>query len=416
MHEFVHEFRVFRLTTVYLRRLLHGIRDRKASLMHETATNVHSALEDPAADILGTCRALSAVAAPAGNEDRLTAVVEEHLRARGLEPVVDRLAQVSVEIGSGEPCVLVTAHLDELALVVRAIDDDGMLRVHRVGGVPERALPGKAVVVHTRHGDLAAVVGLKSYHLTPVEERRIAPSAAEVYLDIGADSRAAAEAAGVRVGDPVTYAPFWAELVGGRFSGKALDDRVGVAVLLSLLEQALESPPPLRLVVGFTTQEEFHLRGGLALVARHRPDVVVNVDVTPAGDTPELAGTTPVRLGGGPVLSRHSFHGRGTLGGLLPHPSLVRAVEEAADAAATPLQYGTAVGVITDAAFLPMATAEGIAAVDVAVPCRYAHAPTETAQLSDVTACVELLATLVPSLAAADLSRGVSQILGGGLA
>jgi putative aminopeptidase FrvX len=385
-------------------------------VMRESASNVHPLLGDPAADVLGTCRVLSAIAAPAGNEDRLTAAVEAHLRARGLEPVVDRLAQVSVELGLGETCVLVAAHLDELALVVRAIDEDGMLRVHRVGGVPERVLPATPLVLHTRGGDLPAVVGFKSYHLTPVEERHVTPSAAELYLDIGADGRAAAEAAGVRVGDPATYAPFWAELAGGRFSGKALDDRVGVAVLLSLLEQALESPPPIRLVLGFTTQEEFHLRGGLALVARHRPDVVVNVDITPAGDTPDLAGTTPVRLGGGPVLSRHSFHGRGTLGGLLPHPSLVRAVEEAADVAATPLQYGAAVGVITDTAFLPMATAEGIAAVDVAVPCRYAHAPTETAQLSDLTACVDLLAALVPSLAAVNLSRGASQILRGGLA
>jgi putative aminopeptidase FrvX len=385
--------------------------------MHETASDAQPLLGDPATDILGVCRTLSAVAAPAGNEDRLTAAVEAHLRGRGLEPVVDRLGQVAVELGSGDgPGVLVTAHLDELALVVRAVEDDGMLRVNRLGGVPDRVLPGSPVVVHTRGGDLPAVVGFKSYHLTPVEERRVAPPASELYLDLGADGRAAVEAAGVRVGDPVTYAPVWAELAGGRFSGKALDDRVGVAVLLALLERALDEAPPLRLVLGFTTQEEFHLRGALALAARFAPDVHVNVDITPAGDTPDLAGVTPVRLGGGPVLSRHSFHGRGTLGGLLPHPALVRAVEAAAAAAATPLQYSSAVGVITDAAFVPMASAEGIAAVDVAVPCRYAHAPTETAQLSDVTACVDLLAALVPGLAAADLSRGASQILGGGLA
>ncbi len=385
--------------------------------MHEIASHSPSLLGDAATDLLGVCRALSAIAAPAGNEDRLTAAVEAHLRARGLEPVVDRLAQVSVAVGAEEaPCVLLTAHLDELALVVRAIDVDGMLRVHRLGGVPDRVLPGSPLVVHTRGGDLPAVVGFKSYHLTPVEERRVAPPAAELYLDIGADGREAAETAGVRVGDPATYAPFWSELAGGRFSGKALDDRVGVAVLLSLLERALETPPPFRLVFGFTTQEEFHLRGALALVARHRPDIVVNVDITPAGDTPDLVGVTPVHLGGGPVLSRHSFHGRGTLGGLLPHPSLVRAVEQAAADARVPLQYSTAVGVITDAAFVPMATAEGVAAVDVAVPCRYAHAPTETAQLSDATACVDLLNELVPRLAAVDLSRGASQTRRGGLA
>lgn len=385
--------------------------------MHETVSGAPPALGDPAGDILGTCRALSAIAAPAGNEDRLTAAVAEHLRGRGLEPVVDRLGQVAVELGGGDgPSVLVTAHLDELGLVTRAVDADGMLRVHRLGGVPDRALPGTPLVLHTRGGDLPAVVGFKSYHLTPVEERHTAPPAADLYLDIGAASRAQAEAAGVRVGDPITYAPSWAELAGGRFAGKSLDDRVGVAILLAYLERLLAAAPPLRLVLAFTTQEEFHLRGALALVARFAPDVVVNVDITPAGDTPDLVGLTPVRLGGGPVLSRLTFHGRGTLGGLVPHPALVRAVEQAAGDAGTPLQYSAAVGVITDAAFLPMATAEGIAAVDVAVPCRYAHSPMETAQLSDVTACVDLLTALVPGFVDADLSRGAPQTLRGGLA
>lgn len=386
--------------------------------MHEIANPAarESSLGDPDGDILFTCRALSGIAAPAGNEDRLTAVVVEHLRGRGFEPVIDRLGQVAVEVGEGEPTVLVTAHLDELGLVTRAIDDDGMLRVHRLGGVPDRVLPGTRVVVHTRGSDLPGLIGLKSHHLTPVEERYTVQPTSGLYLDIGTGSRAEAEAAGVRVGDPITYAPTWTELAGGRFSGKALDNRIGVAVLLAYLDRLRGAAPPLRLVVGFTTQEEFHLRGALALVARFAPDVVVNVDVAPAGDTPDLVGQAPARLGGGPTLSRLTFHGRGTLGGLIPHPALVRAVEGAAADADVPLQHDAAVGVITDAAFLPMATAEGIAAVDVGIPCRYAHSPVETAQLSDVTACVDLLTALIPRLVDVDLTRGGPQILGGGLA
>jgi putative aminopeptidase FrvX len=267
-------------------------------------------------------------------------------------------------------------------------------------------------VLHTRGGDLPAVVGLKSHHLTPVEERHVVPHTTELYIDFGAGSREEAERAGVRVGDPLTYAPTWAELDGGRFSSKALDDRLGVTVLLAVLDRLLDSAPPLRTVIAFTTQEEFHLRGALALVARFAPDVHVNVDVAPSGDTPDLIGQAPIRLGGGPALSRMNFHGRGTLGGLLPHPALVRAVEESG----VPIQHDATVGVITDAAFVPMASAEGIAAVDLGIPCRYLHSPVETAQLSDVTACIELLAVLIPGLADVDLSRGGPQILGGGFA
>jgi putative aminopeptidase FrvX len=364
------------------------------------------------------CRTLSAIAAPAGNEDRITAAVVEHLRSAGLEPAVDRLGQVAVSFGPRDagPVVMLSAHLDELGLTVRALDDDGMLRIHRLGGIPERVLPGTRLVVHTHGGDLPAVVGLKSHHLTPVEERYVARAATELYIDIGAAGRAEAEHAGVRVGDPVTYAPGWDDLAGDRFSGKSLDDRVGVAVLLALVDRLRAEAPPMQVVVAFSAQEEFNVRGTLALAARYAPDIAVNLDIAPAADTPDLAGQGTVRLGDGPTLSRLSFHGRGTLGGIVPHPALVRAVEDAAAGAAVPLQHDAMIGVITDAAFLPMATAEGIAAVGVGIPCRYTHSPVETVQLSDVEQSVELLSGLLPRLSGIDLARGESQLLDGGFA
>ena len=183
---------------------------------------MRSDLGDPDVDLLDSCRRLSGIAAPAGNDDRLTAAVVEHLRLRGLEPVVDRLGQVAVSFGAGGdgPSVLVTAHLDELGLVVRGIDPDGMLRVHRLGGMPERVLPGERLVVHARTGDIPAVVGLKSHHLTPPEEKYIARPATDLYLDIGVTDGGRASAAGIRIGDPVTYAPAWTDLLGGRFAGK----------------------------------------------------------------------------------------------------------------------------------------------------------------------------------------------------
>jgi len=387
--------------------------------VHLWSDPVQSALGDPTRDLLGTCRALSGVAAPTGNEDRLTALVVEHLRLLGCETVVDRLGQVAVAFGpepeGDRPTVMVSAHLDELGLTVRAVDADGMLRVHRLGGMPERVLPGTRLVVHTRGGDLPAVVGLKSHHLTPPEEKYLARPATDLYLDLGTGDRRAAESAGVRVGDPVTYSPAWDDLAGGRFAAKSLDDRLGVAVLLAYAERLIVEPPPTRVIVAFSTQEEFNVRATLALVARFTPDIVVNVDIAPASDTPDLVGQGVVRLGGGPTLSRLSFHGRGTLGGLIPHPALVRAVEQAATDASVPLQYDAMVGVITDAAFVSMATAEGVAAVGIAIPVRYTHSPVETGQLSDVVACLDLVNSMAPRLVEADLSRGAAQITSGGL-
>jgi putative aminopeptidase len=371
----------------------------------------------PLDDPLGLVRALSGFAAPAGHEDRLTQAVSDHLTARGLHPVVDRLGQVAVTVEgtrASAPSTLVSAHLDELGLIVRAVDPDGWLRVHRLGGMPERVLPATRLLVHTRAGDLPAVVGTKSHHLTPPEEKYIARPATDLYLDIGVESAEQAHALGVRVGDPITYAPEWDELAGGRFAGKSLDDRVGVAALLGYLDRLLADPPPVTTHVAFTTQEEFHVRGTLALVARFTPDMVVNLDVAPATDTPDLAGVGSVRLGGGPTLSRLSFHGRGTLGGLIPHPALADAVEAAADAAGTGLQPEATIGVITDAAFVPMATADGIAAVGVGIPVRYTHAPIETGQLSDLVGATELLVALTERIGEVDLSRGTPRTRNGG--
>lgn len=379
---------------------------------------MQSSLGDATRDLIGMCRTLSGIAAPAGNEDRMTAAVAEHLRSAGLAPVVDRLGQVAVSFGGSAegPVVLMSAHLDELGLTVRALDEDGMLRIHRLGGIPERVLPGARLVVHTRGGDVLGVVGVKSHHLTPVEERYVARPATELYVDIGAATRAEAQDAGIRVGDPITYRPSWDELLDGRFSGKSLDDRIGVAALLALVDRLQVEAPPMQVVVAFSAQEEFNVRGTLALVARYSPDIVVNLDIAPAADTPDLAGQGTVRLGDGPTLSRLSFHGRGTLGGLVPHPALVRTVEEAAAGARVPLQHDAMIGVITDAAFVPMATADGIAAVGIGIPCRYTHSPVETAQLSDVEQCIDLLTGLIPRLSDVDLTRGEAQMINGGLA
>ncbi len=380
---------------------------------------MQSHLGDATQDLLGVCRELSSIAAPSGNEDRLTSALTDHLSMAGLEPIVDRLGQVAVVFGPERvegPVVMASAHLDELGLIVRGVDPDGMLRVHRLGGIPERVLPGVRLLVHTRSGDLPAVVGLKSHHLTPPEDKYVARPATELYLDIGASSRAETDSAGVRVGDPVTYQPGWDDLRGGRFSGKSLDNRLGVAALLAYIDRLVSDSPPIRLIVAFSAQEEFSVRGILALVTKFSPDIVVNVDITPATDIPDLVGQGVVQLGCGPALSRLSFHGRGTLGGLIPHPVLARAVEEAATDASVPLQHNAMVGVITDAAFVPMASADGIAAVGVEIPVRYTHSPVETAQLSDVAACTDLITAITPRLMGIDLSRGSAQIAGGGLA
>ncbi|MDQ1730759.1 MAG: putative aminopeptidase [Pseudonocardiales bacterium] len=364
-------------------------------------------LED---DLGGVLHDLCAVPAPSGHEDRLSALITRHLISRGLDPVTDRLGQVAVSLGTGDGNrVLVTAHLDQLGLVVASIEPTGYLRVQRLGGVPERVLPGMQITVMTRNGDVPAVVGVKSHHLTPPEEKYRGQPVTELYLDVGARNPSEVAQLGIRVGDPCAYGFTWQLLASDRVATTSLDDRFGVAALLALVDRLTADPAIGPVAIAFSTQEEFHVRGTLALAERFNPDIVINVDVSPATDTPDLAGVSPVRLGGGVVLSRLSFHGRGTLGGLIPHPALVTAVESAAATAGVDLQYEAIIGLITDAAFLPMASAEGIAAVGLGIPVRYTHSPVETGQLSDLSATIRLLHALVSDAASLDLGRGINQ-------
>jgi putative aminopeptidase FrvX len=367
---------------------------------------------DPVDDLAVLIRELSAIAAPAGHEQRMTAAIHSHLTGLGLRPRQDLLGQLSVSFGpeGAERSVMVNAHVDELGLIVRAIDQDGWVLVHRLGGMPERVLPGSRLVVHTQDGDVPAVCGVKSHHLTSPEEKYVGKPAAALYLDVGMEDRKSVQDAGVRIGDPITYAPAWDTFSNGRFAGKSLDNRLGVAVLLGLIERLRQEPPEARVHVAFSCQEEFNVRGTLALAARLQPDMAVTLDITPATDTPDLRGEGEVRLGGGPSLSRMSFHGRGTLGGLIPPPSLVNAVERAAIRVGSELQYDAVIGVITDAAFLPMATANGIAAVGLGIPCRYTHSPVETAQLSDVRDTTTLLTELLLHAHEIDLLAGYSGV------
>jgi putative aminopeptidase len=366
---------------------------------------------DPVHNILGLIEALSGTAAPAGHEQRMTVALHAYLTSRGLRPTQDRLGQLYVSFGPQDATrtVMVNAHVDELGLIVRAIEPDGWLRVHRLGGMPERVLPGARLVVHARGGDVPAVCGVKSHHLTSPEEKYVGKPATALYLDVGLSNAASARAAGIRVGDPVTYAPAWDTLSNGRFAGKSLDNRLGVAALLATVDLLAERAPTSRIHVAFSCQEEFNVRGTLALAARLRPDISVTLDITPATDTPDLRGEGETCLGGGPSLSRMTFHGRGTLGGLIPPPSLVEAVERAAHRGGVQLQYDAVVGVITDAAFLPMATEEGIAAVGLGIPCRYTHSPVETAQLSDVEETITLLMELLLHAADIDLEATTSR-------
>jgi putative aminopeptidase FrvX len=260
-----------------------------------------------------------------------------------------------------------------------------------MGGVPERALASQAVTLCVGEGrDVPGVIVNKSHHATSPEEKYVVLKAPEIRIDTGHGSKAAVEAAGVRIGTPVVYRPNVVELAGGRIAGTSVDDRAGCAVLLEVARAlaARSGGPTVHAV--FSVQEEFNLRGAVVAAQGLMPDIAMQIDLMLACDTPDMADRGEMTLGGGPGISLYSFHGRGTLNGVIPHPAAVRLMEETAAAEGLTLQRSAQVGVLTDLSYVQL-LGEGVAAIDVGFPCRYTHSSLELCDLSDLEGLARLL-------------------------
>ncbi|MEP0963596.1 MAG: M20/M25/M40 family metallo-hydrolase [Roseobacter sp.] len=330
-----------------------------------------------------------------GHEDRVRRALRDRLDAMGVVSRSDRLGNLVARFPGSGPRVMLFTHMDQLGFVVRRIDSDGLLKLERLGGVPERALAAQEVLICVGEGrDLAGVITNKSHHATTPQEKYHVTPYAELTVDVGFKNASEAEDKGVRIGTPVVYAPHVSDLVAERITGTSIDDRAGCAVLLEMARalKNREAGPPVDLA--FTVQEEFNLRGVLPLAQQLQPDIAIQLDIMLATDTPDMAARGDMVLGGGPGMSLYSFHGRGTLNGVIPHPAMVHLMETTAVAEKIPLQRSAQSGVLTDLSYVQL-VGSGVAALDMGFPMRYSHSAREVCDLSDLVALTTLLNTAI---------------------
>ncbi|MDH3452615.1 MAG: M20/M25/M40 family metallo-hydrolase [Gammaproteobacteria bacterium] len=335
-----------------------------------------------------------------GHEDRVRRRIQAQLGELGIASRSDPLGNLiaSLEGDPDTPRVMVFTHMDQLGFVVRKIEGDGFVRVDRLGGVPERALPSQAVLFCVGEGrDVAGVLANKSHHATTAEEKYRVVPCSELYIDTGFASADAVRAAGIRVGTPVVYLPRVLTLAEGRLAGTSVDDRAGCAVMLELagLLKGQSHLPSVHLV--FSVQEEYNLRGALPAAQALRPDIAIQLDLVLAADAPDMRDRGDVMLGGGPAMSLYSFHGRGTLNGVIPHPAMVHLFEETARAESLPLQRSAHIGLLTDLSYVQF-TGAGVASIDMGFPMRYSHSSLEVCDLQDLEQLVLLLAAALPRI------------------
>jgi endoglucanase len=208
------------------------------------------------------------------------------------------------------------------------------------------------------------------------EDRDKAPKLEQLYIDVGATEK---EDAPVGVGDPAVFVrPFAVQ--GRRLIAKAMDDRIGCAILIETMRQLGETPNEIHFV--FTSQEEVGLRGAQTAAFGIEPDLAIAVDVTGTGDTPE-ARPMAVELGKGPAVKVQDSR-------MIAHPMVRELLVEAAEKAGISYQLEVLERGTTDAAAMQLARA-GVPAGCLSIPCRYVHTPSEMVDEEDVKGAVEVL-------------------------
>jgi len=330
---------------------------------------------------------LTLIPALAGHEQKLASYMKDKFEALGYPVEIDTFGNCIAKLNGSDPnapVIMVFAHMDSLGFLVRYIEEDGFIRIERLGGIPEKVLPSTQVQIQTRYGTMVdGVIGVKAHHVTPPEEKYVVDKYTKLFIDIGATSRDEVLNMGIYVGAPIVYKPRFQKLHGTRVLASAIDDRGGCAAILELayLLKGEEHKSTIYLVG--SVQEEYNLRGAMMAARSIKPDIAIAIDGGGCADTPDLKGSGHVYLGCGPTMSMYNFHGRGTLNGTIPHPAMVRLFEEASERTGIKFQRTAHIGGLTDLSYVQL-EGKGVIAIDVGFPMRYAHSPCEVADLSDI--------------------------------
>lgn len=338
-------------------------------------------------DLIEVLKRFMLTPAVSGYEGEMAYALIDELKEYVDSVRIDKIGNVIAKIEGSESDslkVMVYAHIDQLGFIVRKIEADGFIQVDRLGGVPDKVLPGLDVSIRTKKGDYVyGVIGSKSHHATSPEEKHKVDLVTKLHLDLGMSSALEVREAGIEIGCPVLYKPKFNRMVGDKICGTAADNRGGCAALVKIASLLKTEKPKADVYIVGTVWEEFNLRGAMMAARTIKPDIAICLDVMLAGDTPDLKDRYEDKLGGGPCLGMYSFHGRGTLNGTLPHNGLVKLAELTAAEESIPMQYFAGLGILTDSSYLQLEN-DGVASIELGYPTRYTHTPIEVCTIGDL--------------------------------
>ncbi len=324
--------------------------------------------------LLNTLQMLVETPGPSGSEHLIRSKVEEEIRDYVDELYTDALGNLIARKGSldeGGKRVMVSAHVDEIGLMITHVDDNGFARFIPIGGVsPLTCLGGRVLFMNGTQG----VIGIE--RLEPNEQ----PTLAKLFIDTGAISKQDSQ---IGVGDVCGFERPFMNL-GKRLVAKSMDDRAAAAVAIEALKAIQDTPNEIYFV--FSVQEEVGLRGAITAAYGVDPQVGIAVDVTRTGDTPKGA-KMEVALGNGPAIKVRDSS-------FIADPRVVNWMVEEAKSQGFPYQMEVLEAGGTDGAAIQR-TRAGVPAGCLSIPCRYIHTPSEMVDADDLQQCVSLLTGLL---------------------
>lgn len=338
--------------------------------------------------MIETLKTLCALSGVSSCEDHVRDYIRRRAEPRADGVRVDALGNLIVFKRGAKAAgnkLMLCAHMDEVGLIVKGVTDEGYLKFGCVGGIDRRVLLGKKVAVGEKA--VPGVVGLKAIHLTKAEKRAKVPQLTDLYIDIGAMNREEALAQ-VELGDICTFAGDVVEFGDGMLKAKAIDDRVGCAALVKLLEEDL----PMDCTFVFTAMEEVGTRGAFGAAFSVTPEIALVLEGTTAADIPALEPDRQVCWPGrGPVLSWMD-------GGTIYDRELFELLRELAEKNGLSWQMKHYVSGGTDARTVQR-TRAGVRVAGISTAVRYLHAPSSVCSKSDAEQMLTLARLFVRAVA-----------------
>lgn len=281
--------------------------------------------------------------------------------------------------------LLIAAHMDEVGLIVTRVTDDGFLKFDFVGGVDRRVAIGKPVRLGAK--SIPGIIGLKAIHLVKRDEMKKTPKPDALYIDIGAKNKEEA----LKLVQPGTYGSFVGEpeeFGNGLLKAKAIDDRVGCAIMLDLIRQEL----PMDVTFAFTVQEEVGTRGAFGAAFSVTPEIGLVLETTTAANLPDVEPHRQVCAPGkGPVISYMD-------GGTVYDRPLFEKLRDLAEENDIPWQTKEYIAGGNDARTIQR-TKTGVRVAAISAAVRYLHAPASVGSIVDFENMERLVKLFLKDLA-----------------